>query len=423
MAIITMASRAVYTSGPQATHLAGEVTPGMASSFFQGLSNIMIYERSQFYRYYTTDNPWPQGPSDGGRANCVWNISRKYDTSLSPDHQDTGGFYSGDYPGTQEGDYLGNWAGCPSLIDYSYPETSRPGWGMAAGPSGQWSSGEAYWPSINIDFRSIYFTNEYPSILVSFKEIVRRYYISIGEFTPPENARILRMWVAHDQYVTQPTYQPYRNLAEEGVLYNTKSYYNLIDNSPTVDWRYTSNSNGGWGIRPFNVGSDTSRLGYHAGFNYHGPSQFVANSESALTFSGTGASDWHELPKSAIDAAYAREALDIGNPYPIGMTFMSFLDSQLQDSPPIYPYMHRDSENYYVLDDQFVQYRSGGVLVFRFEIGIPEDPDYGRLRVMVNPSASALTDRWKFFSPVAGENGGSGAGKIYVGENTWVESG
>lgn len=418
MVIITMAPRDVYTSGSQATYLAGEVTPGMSSAFFQGLSDIDIYGSSQFYMYATPGNPWPHGTSDGGRANCVWNISRKYDANISPEHQDTGGFYSGDYPQTLDGYYEGNWDGCPSLLDYSYPETSRPGWGLSAGSGGQWSRGEAAWPSINISFRSLYFTNVYTAILVSLKEVVRRYYISIGEFTPPENVKVLRMWVAHDQYITQPTYAPY----QDGVQYNTKTYTNLIDNSPVVDWRYTSNSDGGWGARPMNVGSDTSRLGYHVGFNYHGPEQFVANSTRAFTHSGVGASDWHELPKSAIDAAYARESLDIGNNFPIGMTFMSFLNSQLQDTPPMYPYMHTDSEDYYIRDDQFIEYRSGGTLMFRFEIGVSADPDYGRLRVMVDPGASELTSRWKFFSPVPGENGGVGQGKIHVGDGMWVES-
>lgn len=53
---------------------------------------------------------------------------------------------------------------------------------------------------------------------------------------------------------------------------------------------------------------------------------------------------------------------------------------------------------------------------------INQSPVYGRLRVMVDPGASELTERWKFFSPISGENGGVGQGKILVAEDTWVES-
>lgn len=373
MVTLTISPSAFSSSGSNARYLTSELTHNGNNS---GVRDFSLYNTATFYGY-TDPPPWPQGPSDGGRADCLWNLARKYDTNISPEY-DPDSWHS--FPHWLEEPYTG----CRTPLNYSYPETSLPGWGPTAGITGSWLQLLSSWNNVNISFRRLDFSSVYPTVLVSLTGIVRSYYNSI--FQPvPENYAVTKMWIAHDEYVTQPEYTDSEYFE-----------YGINDNSPNLNWRYTHNTNG-WGVRPRATGLSGSPSGYHIGFNYFGPEQFVSDSESALIHSGAGSSDWVEIPQSAIDAAYALESLDPENNYPVGMTFMGFQDAQLNDTPPIYPYLDfNDGLGWYKSYNNCHSARWGADLVIRVELGVPTTPRLGRLRVLVNPDGSTLNRRWKF---------------------------
>lgn len=366
MVTVTISPDVFSNSGSAARYLTDELTHNGTVS---ALRDFTLFCNTDFY-LYNHPEPLPQGPADGGRADCTWDKARKYDVHLSPEpiHGQEGDGNQGWFFGKLVEPNSHNFS-CPSLLDYTYPETSKPSQGLTSYVDGSYVSTMASLISIQAPQRSLVFRSGYSSVVLSLTDLVERYYSLLGQ-PVPNNAAVTRLWVAHDEYVDQTIYGADTNP------------------NPPINWRCTTNSIG-WGVRP-RMGDE--ERGWHIGFNSFGPEQFVSDSLDIMTHTAVGASDWVELPTEVLEEAYAKESVNPASTNRVGVTFMGFLPEQLSSTPPSYPHFDSGSNSY----ETYRASRYGATLVFRAQIEPRPVVKLGRLRVLVDPDGPTLNKRWKF---------------------------